>query len=250
MLFDCVCRFPCALVVLAAIVPYAHGESLAPDAAAEPREVELFAAIDEGAVDVVLIPRDSKKVTIQVKNKTDKPLTVKLPAAFAGVPVLAQFQPPGGAAPQAIGMPGGGGGNPLFGGGVMNIPPGKIVKVKRPAVCLEHGKPEPSPRIAYRIAPLEEANDNEGVRELLTQYTFDRTNQRIAQLAAWHLANSKSWEELDALTIKHINRQVTRQFSREEIAASRKVVASLPSQTGERLKGEGAADTGESLSQR
>jgi hypothetical protein len=250
MLFDVFCRCACALVLLTVIAPRAQAESLAPEATAEPRDVELFAAMEEGAVDVVLIPRDSKKVTIQVKNKTDKPLTVKLPEAFAGVPVLAQFQPPGGAAPQAIGMPGGGGGNPLFGGGVMNIPPGKIVKVKRPAVCLEHGKPEPGPRIAYRIAPLEEANDNDGVRELLTQYPFDRTNQRIAQLAAWHLANGKSWEELDGLTIKHINRQVTRQFSREEISAARKIVASLPSQNKYESKGEGREAQGESLSQR
>lgn len=241
MLFSVSHRWVCALAFLWAVVqaPISVRGSETPTKA-EPREVELFAAIESGDVDVVLIPRDSKKVTIQVANKTDKPLTVRMPEAFAGVPVLAQLFPPpggggggglfpgggGGGAPQALGVPGGGGANPLF-GGVMNIPPGKIVKVKRPAVCLEHGKPEPGPRIAYRIAPLEEATSASGVRELLAQYPLDRSNQRIAQLAAWHLANGMSWKQLDALKTKHINRQVTRQFSREEIIQASHVVKSL-----------------------
>ena len=248
------CALFAALLVFAGITtPVATADSLADTAENAPREVELFAAMERGEVDVVLIPRDSKKVTIQVANKTDKPLSVRLPAAFAGVPVLAQLFPPpgggplapgGGGAPQALGVPGGGGANPLF-GGVMNIPPGKIVKVKRPEVCLEHGKPEPGPRIAYRIAPLEEATGDAGVRELLTHYACDSSNQRIAQLAAWHFANDMTWRQLDALTIKHINRQVTRQFSRDEILAARKLVEALPSP-----EGEGRGERSESLSQR
>jgi hypothetical protein len=229
----CCCAWLVLVGVDAACLTNYAAEADSP-AASAPAEVELFAAMERGDVDVVLIPRDSKKVTIRVANQTDRPLSIRMPQAFAGVPVLAQFLPPGGplgggGAPQALGMPGGGGANPLF-GGVMNIPPGKVVKLKRPAVCLEHGKPEPGPRIKYRIAPLETASDDAGVRDLLTNYPFDRSNQRIAQLAAWHLANGKTWQELDALTIKHINRQVTRQFSRAEVAAAQRVVAALPSQ--------------------
>jgi hypothetical protein len=238
MLLKYVCVRCCALLVGSLIAFCAAAQALAEET---PAEVELFAAIERGEVEVVLIPRDSKKVTIQFANKTDKPLNVRLPEAFGAVPVLAQILPGGGGGPlfgggggaaQGLGIPGGGG-NPLLGGGLMNIPPGKIVKVKRPAVCLEHGKPEPGPRLPYRIAKLEEVSDDAGVRELLTQYPLNRGNQRIAQLAAWHLANDKTWTELDALTIKHINRQVTRQFSREEIRAARRLVEALPSQRAE-----------------
>jgi len=230
-----VCACALFVVLCCGAAAKARGEGTPASAAGE---VELFAAIERGDVDVKLIPRDSKKVTIQVANKTDKPLGVRLPPAFGAVPVLAQFLPGGGGggplfggggqAAQGLGVQGGGGGNNGLLGGLMNIPPGKIVKAKLPAVCLEHGKPEPGPRMPYRIARLEEISGEAGVRTLLTNYPVDRANQRIAQLAAWHLANGKSWKELDGLTITHINRQVTRQFSRAEVLAAKKVVESLP----------------------
>lgn len=71
--------------------------------------VELFQAIDDGLVEVKLTPKSSLKSSIAVTNKTDKPITVEMPSAFAGVPVLAQ---PGGF---GGGMMGGMGG--MMGGG-------------------------------------------------------------------------------------------------------------------------------------
>ena len=55
---------------------------------AEP--VELFSAIKAGQLDVKLIPKDAKQATVIVKNLTEKPLRIQMPAAFAGMPVLAQ----------------------------------------------------------------------------------------------------------------------------------------------------------------
>ena len=52
--------------------------------------VEMFAAMEKGVIAVKLIPKDSTQSKIVIENKTDKPLSVKLPDAFAGVPVLAQ----------------------------------------------------------------------------------------------------------------------------------------------------------------
>ena len=52
--------------------------------------VDLFQAIDKGQVDVKVIPKDSSQLRVMIENKTDKPLTVKLPNAFAAVPILAQ----------------------------------------------------------------------------------------------------------------------------------------------------------------
>src|SRR5688500_10253445 len=53
--------------------------------------VELFAGIEAGQIEVHVFPKDAAGGNITVKNKTDKPLTIKLPPAFAGVPVLAQL---------------------------------------------------------------------------------------------------------------------------------------------------------------
>ena len=61
----------------------------------------MFAAIEKGDISVKLIPKDSTESQVLIKNETDKPLNVKLPDAFAGVPVLAQQG----------GFGGGGGGN-------------------------------------------------------------------------------------------------------------------------------------------
>ena len=87
-----------AAVVLALQVPLAaKTPAVPPDAAGA---VDLFQAIDQGQIDVKVFPKDSSQLRVIVENKTDKPLTVKLPDAFAAVPVLAQFGAPLPPAPQ------------------------------------------------------------------------------------------------------------------------------------------------------
>jgi hypothetical protein len=55
--------------------------------------VELFSAVEQGQLEVKLIPRDSAECRVLITNKTDKPLNVALPEALAGVPVAAQIGP-------------------------------------------------------------------------------------------------------------------------------------------------------------
>lgn len=258
-------RAVCLCVLLIFLSPTVLSADVVEDSPAlGSTETELFAAIDAGDVDVTLIPRDSRRVTIQVENKTDKPLAIRLPKAVAGVPVLAQFGPPGGGlggllgggggggggAPQALGMGFPGGGNPgggLFGapGGVMNVPPGKVLKIKRASVCLEYGKPEPGPRIPYKIAPLLTVSDDPALAELLTVLAYDELDQRVAQIIAWHFANGMSWEDIAGLTIKHITGRRTPRFTAEQIRAARLLTAALPSQQKDKKN-----DPGDTLSRR
>jgi len=82
---------------------------------------DLLAAEADGDVEVKFIPNDSRSAQVVVRNRGDRPLTLRLPAAFAGVPVLAQFGMGGGG--QAGGFGAGGiGGTPqnVGGGGVQN----------------------------------------------------------------------------------------------------------------------------------
>jgi len=53
--------------------------------------VNVFAAIEEGRLEVKLIPRDSTRCNLLIKNVSDKPVNVAMPEVFAAVPVLAQF---------------------------------------------------------------------------------------------------------------------------------------------------------------
>lgn len=225
-----------------------------PDLSEEP--AELFQAIEAEQVAVTLIPSNARRATIQFENKTDKPLTIRMPTAAAGAPVLAQFFPPPGnndnqnnnqnAAPQMLGfgMNQNQQGNQGFNQGgnrqgnqgwnpqqaFFNVPPGKVVKVRVDCVCLEHGKPNPRPRIPYEIRPIEKVSGEPAVRELLERLAAKKCSQRIAQIGVWHFTNDLSWSELAELKIEHLNGAKERRFSRKEVEQAKQLVAKLPSQ--------------------
>lgn len=213
-------------------------------APAEPAVVDLFAGIDAGKIEATVIPRDSKKVTLQLKNNSDQPLTIRLPEAFAAVPVQAQFAGGGGGifgggagngggigfgqgggnqagggqggGTQGLGVAGGqnGGQNGLNGGkgkrggagpgpgGLFSVPAGKVIKVKRTSVCLEYGKPEPHARNEYVVSPIETLCDKAEVVSILRSLGDGEVSQEVAQLAAWNVASSTSFEQIASLKSK------------------------------------------------
>jgi hypothetical protein len=198
--------------------------------------VELFAGIEAGQIEVHVFPKDAAGGNITVKNKTDKPLTIKLPPAFAGVPVLAQL---GGGLGDDLGGggggSGGGGGNQGFGGGGMggmgggmggmggmmgggggmfNVGPDKVTKIKFVSVCLDHGLKDPSPRIEYKLVPIESYAKDPAVTEVIKLLVRGKIDQHSAQAAAWHLQNGLSWEELARkVGAKHLNGSVEPYFT-------------------------------------
>jgi len=229
------------LTVLLSPTAYAGGKENPFDRQA--RSVEMFAAMKAGQLDVKLIPKDSTQATVILKNETDGPLRVKMPEAFAGLPVLAQFGGGGGGnrggggfgggggggGNQGIGGGfgggGGGGGRGGGGGGFFNVAPGKAKKVKVPVVCLEHGKKDPAPRIPYEIKPLDQVTDNARVFELCSMLGGREIDQRAAQAAAWHLQNEMAWEELANKEIRHINGIREPYFKVDEIYRAVQIVA-------------------------
>jgi hypothetical protein len=204
-----------------------------PQPAAE--QVEMFQAMEQGQLEVRLIPKDSTQATVIFKNKTRRPLTVALPEAFAGVPVLAQVnnnnnnssndpnQGLGGGFGGG-GLGGGGFGGGGFGGGggggFFNIAPEQVRKVKVQAVCLEHGKREPRAAVPYEIKPLDSFNDSPGLREVIKLLANGRSDQRVAQAAAWHFANGMSWDELARKERTHLNAPSEPYFSQRELLAA------------------------------
>ena len=192
--------------------------------------VDLFDAIDAEDVEVKLIPRDATQARMLITNKTKKPLTVRLPEAFAGVPVLAQRAGGGG-----VGGGGGGNQNQSFGGGggmmgggmggmgMMNISPEQVAKLKFPTVCLEHGKKDPRPGIPYEIKPLETVTTKPGVREVVASLGSKGMTQRAAQAAVWHLANDMSWQQLTNKRIEHLNGTSELWFHPSEVQAGMRI---------------------------
>ena len=147
--------------------------------------VDLFQAMDHGEIEVIIRNKDAANANLIVENKTDKPLAIRMPAAFSCVPVMRQ----GGA-----GAPGMGGG--MGGGGFFNIPPGRVGKTSLKTFCLEEGKPDPRSRIEYRIQPLTDLNSDPKIFEMCRMLANDEIAQPVAQAAAWNVANGLSWHEL------------------------------------------------------
>lgn len=193
--------------------------------------VDMFDAIDHGEVEVIIRATSASKSNLIVKNTTDKPLAIAMPAAFSAVPVLRQgFGGGGGLGNQGGGGLGGGqvgfgrgrgqqgigggfgggqqgggfgGGGGGFGGGgfgggggVFNIPAGRIGKVSVNTVCLEEGKPDPQSRIDYKVQPLADLNDDPKIFEMIQMLATDEIAQPVVQAAAWHMSDNLSWQEL------------------------------------------------------
>lgn len=215
--------------------------------------VEMYKAMKAGDIEVTLIPKDATEATVLFKNKTDKPLAIRLPEAFAGVPVLAQVGFGGGGLGGGMGGMGGGrgGGNQMFGGGMgmmggmggmmggmggfggggfgggfMNVAPEKVRKIKVPGVCLEHGKNDPNPRVKYEIRPIESVVKNPEVIEVCKLLGHGAITQNTAQAAAWHIENGLSWQELarkDRIRLR--NGYVKKWFSPRELAYAQHLTA-------------------------
>ncbi|WP_425615106.1 hypothetical protein NA78x_004997 [Anatilimnocola sp. NA78] len=207
----------------------------------------LFEAIKAGDLEAGVVPRDSKRLTIQFKNKTDRPLTIQMPAAMAAAPILAQQ--PGGFAnfgqnfgqnnqrqnnqsPQQLGMPGANNNGPFGqqnGQGLFSIPAGRAIKVKLDCVCLEYGKPDPDARMKYELKPLSDVCSKPELETMLKSLGENAIDQRTAQAATWHLTNDLGWEQLAGLVSRRIGGYTEHQFTTDQVAAAKRMLDKLAS---------------------
>jgi hypothetical protein len=242
----------------------------------EQETVELFAGIQQGQLEAKLIVASSPRCHLTVKNLTDRPLNVQFPAAFAGVPVLAQqglfddnFGNMNQNAPQQVGggfpqnnwmnnnnnnnmnnnffnVPNNRRQNPMP-GPLFNIAPEKVGKFKLQCVCLEHGKPSPGPRIPYEIKPIESVSKKPEVAVVCAMLGREVLGQKAAQAAAWHFANGLSWKELHvkqkSIAMGRIHEPY---FTSRELAAAKKAAERAEKFVKENQK----ASTSDSLSRK
>lgn len=182
-------------------------------------EVDLFQAIEKDQLAAGIIQSGMKGGKLYLENKTDQPLSVRIPQAFGTRPILAQFGGGGGGSgsddiEQLFGSNAGGGmGGGM--GGVMNIPPEKVVAVKYQSVCLEYGKPVPDASSAYELAPLNEVTTKEDVKILCEN--LHRVDLRAAQFAAWHMNSGTPVAHLASETILRPNGKRVPNFNAKEV---------------------------------
>jgi hypothetical protein len=126
------------------------------------------------------------------------------------------------------GMGGGMGGMGGGMGGMMRIAPEKSTKFKAACVCLEHGKPDPNPKMKYKLVPLDAFTSDVAVQELCSMVGRGQVSQPVAQAAAWHVMDGLTWEEL--ATKNREESQFTgniRFFTPEQVLNAVKLVATL-----------------------
>lgn len=214
--------------------------------------VNLFEAIKQGTLSVKVIPRDSKQCRLFITNEADREVNVQMPAALAAVPVLAQLFPNDPApaqnsssVPQRVGI-----GNPfgqqnpmqmgpnMQGGPMMNpgnqpffapfcIAPEKVAQLRLPTVCLDYGHPDPRPAMRYRLVPITEVGEPKELELLCRRLGYDPESQRVAQAAAWHYCDEKSWEELQGIVVRRLARPDQSFFSSDEIKNAKLLAVSL-----------------------
>ena len=169
------------------------------------KPVEFFSAMEEGELEAKFVAKDATQATLIVENRTKKPLRIALPATFAGVPVLAQ---------QGGGLGGDFGGGFGGGGGFMNVAPERTQKVKIATVCLEHGKKDPNPRVAYKIVPLKSFTSDPLVHSVCETLGRNKIDQVSAQAAAWHFTDGLTLQQLaNKVKTKHLNGTRTMYFN-------------------------------------
>ncbi len=229
------------LLALVATVSAQAAEPVEPAKRVESaKTVELFAAMQDGTVEVKFIAKSDHDARVLITNKTNNDIEVKLPEAFVALPVVAQFGGQGGGGgglgggglgggggTQGAGGGFGGGGGGVGGGGIgggggaFSIPAEQVGKLNVAILCLDHGKKDPSSSKPYKIHPVDAYVDKPEVVELLKAFGRGELEHHSAQAAVWHMQNEMPWQELSAKltgTVRSISRQPY--FSRAHLEAA------------------------------
>lgn len=171
-------------------------------------EYELSKAQQSGVVSVQLIASNEKAINFVIENKTDRPITLRLPTSFAAVPVLAQNAGfgNGGIQPMnnGVGFGSGGIGNNTqrLGGGAQpnnNLfgikSKGKRV-IKINTVCLDFGLKIPNTNIRYELVSIKDIAYDDKLNKVIAGLADDRVSQKVAQIVAWHIHNHTSLTDI------------------------------------------------------
>ncbi len=105
--------------------------------------------------------------------------------------------------------------------------PGERMEIQLPCFCLEYDAPtSPNRRIAYTMVELQDLNNQPAIQELLDRFRQGDLDQRIVQLAAWHVCGVP-WETLAGVTFARSSLRNRGRVSAQELTAARQLLESL-----------------------
>jgi len=215
-------------------------------------KVELFEAMEEGAIDAFVVPHNEHHGYIFVENKSDKPVSVKLPRTIVAVQNLKQFGGGGGGFGGQGGQQGGFGGQggqggggfgqQGGGGGFFSVPPQHRVRLNLNSVCLEHGKDAPTKTMKYTLVPAEKVIKNDTLYELLSIVGSGQVSERAAQAAAWYLTDGLSFQQMANKQEAHFGGRTTSYFTQSDLVTAQQLLVFAKKQADDRRAAEAAGE--------
>lgn len=233
--------------------------------------IDLFDGEEAGRLSLRMVAQSPKTGLVFVTNRSPEMLTVAVPTAVAGIHILPQFGPlqaqgfqngfgqgtgagntgfgnsqaganglaqttggslsPMGNQGFPNGQVGQSGQNP--GNGFFSIPPGKTVQLQLQSVCLNYGRPDPTPAMKYKLVRLEDQVSAPALQELLAGIN-ERSDRDAVQAAAWHLANGLSWEQIAQLSTQRLPGVKTPMFTAAEVRSAQSLVETAETQAKSR----------------
>lgn len=103
----------------------------------------------------------------------------------------------------------------------VSVPPGQVVEVTLPSVCLNFGLPSPGAKDRLTLKDVDDYSHDPRVRKALRSLATYGTSQGVAQAVMWHVSNNVPFELMLAQAGKVINGQ--------EVALATRFVEALDS---------------------
>jgi hypothetical protein len=213
---------------------------------------------------VSVVPQNFSIMTLRVRNKTSDTLKVLLPETLAAIPTarrkaqeklqqngmppsLAHNYPPAQGSSQGLGFSLAGpwadqkaaqaqesadapdSDDEPTGPRVWTLAAGELMRLEVPCFCLEYGRPDPNRRIPYQLVALKDLNNQPAVEELLRRFGQGTVDQRVAQLAAWHVANGVSWQMLARMKFPRSAGRAAGVVTQEDLLSAQELCQRLPS---------------------
>ena len=124
-----------------------------------------------------------------------------------------------------------------FGGGLQSIPPDKTISMKYVSVCLEHGKPDPTPRGSFVIQKVDDYTDNPVLKELISMVGSGQMAPKAAQAAVWNVTDKMSWQQLASKGVRDHMGNFHSFFRQQDIAGAQLIQRTAVARINERKDG-------------
>ncbi len=209
-----------------------------PDASLLSESVELLKARDAGQIEVLAMGRGNDRVALAIRNISPKRLKVVIPPGLVassgvgqlqsmglGVPsnqagAFGQFQPV--ANSDSLGFRSiAANANPNH---ALMVAPDQTIQLEIPAVCLNFGRLDPTPRDRFELMDVAEYSADSRVQLALRSLATWGTSQAVAQAVAWNVFNGLRFEQMTKAP-------ASKKFNRLELALAARFVEALDNGT-------------------